>query len=165
MKQRIFMYLFIFSLLLILFQYVNAKNVFEDDIRTIEKSNAKVETLTDSIAVLHDKIFELSHFNIDQNEDAITYFENKGLDVEALVPFIKDEIYSNNVRGGNPLIPYAANEGKTMLINSIKILNHKWLIADFSDGIFWGELLVKYEVINQNEVTFNVIDSLLYPLR
>ncbi|QDO94784.1 hydrolase [Formosa sediminum] len=165
MKQRIFMYLFIFSLLLILFQYVNSKNVFEDDIRTIEKSNARVETLTDSITVLEDKIFELSHFNIENNEDAITYFENKGLNVDTLIPFIKDAIYNNNVKGGNPLIPYAANEGKSMLINSIKVLNHKWLITDFSDGIFWGELLVKYEVINQNEVTFEVIDSLLYPLR
>lgn len=159
------MYLFIFSLLLILFQYVNAKHVFEDDIRTIEKSKARVETLTDSITVLRDKIFELSHFNIENNEDAFTYFENKGIDVDALIPFIKDEIYSNNVKGGNPLIPYAANEGKTMLINSIKILNHKWLITDFSDGIFWGELLVKYEVINQKKVTYEVIDSLLYPLR
>ncbi|WP_159023461.1 hydrolase [Formosa sp. L2A11] len=165
MKQRIFMYLFIFSLLLILFQYVNAKHVFEDDIRTIEKSKAKVETLTDSIAVLQDKVFELSHFNIENNEDAITYFENDNLDVDALIPFIKDEIYSKNVKGGNPLIPYAANEGRAMLINSIKILNHKWIITDFSDGIFWGELLIKYEVINQNEVTFNVIDSLLYPLQ
>ncbi|WP_066218532.1 hydrolase [Formosa haliotis] len=166
MKQKIFMYLFIFSLLLILFQYVNSKNVFEDDIRTIEKCNARVETLKDSVAVLNDKIFELSYFNIEHNEDAITYLENKGFDVPTLIPFIKDEIYKQNtVKGGNPLIPYAANEGKSMLINSIKILNHKWLITDFSDGIFWGELLIKYEVINQNEVTFDVIDSLLYPLQ
>ncbi|CDF79450.1 hydrolase [Formosa agariphila KMM 3901] len=160
------MYLFIFSLLLIIFQYVNAKNVFEDDIRTIEKSKAKVEMLTDSIAVLNDKNLDLSYFNIEHNEDAYTYFENKGLDVPALIPFIKDEIYKQNtVKGGNPLIPYAANEGRSMLVNSIKILNHKWLITDFSDGVFWGEILVRYEVINQNEVTFEVIDSLLYPMQ
>ncbi|WP_038529645.1 hypothetical protein [Formosa agariphila] len=166
MKQKIFMYLFIFSLLLIIFQYVNAKNVFEDDIRTIEKSKAKVEMLTDSIAVLNDKNLDLSYFNIEHNEDAYTYFENKGLDVPALIPFIKDEIYKQNtVKGGNPLIPYAANEGRSMLVNSIKILNHKWLITDFSDGVFWGEILVRYEVINQNEVTFEVIDSLLYPMQ
>ncbi|MDW5288608.1 hydrolase [Formosa sp. PL04] len=166
MKQKIFMYLFIFSLLLILFQYVNAKNVFEEDIRIIEKSNAKIEKLTDSLSVLNDKVFELSNFSIEHNEDAFTYFENKGIDVEALIPFVKDEIYKQNtVKGGNPLIPYAANDGKSMLINSIKVLNHKWLITNFSDGIFWGELLVKYEVINQNEVTFEVIDSLLYPLQ
>ncbi|MHA7944380.1 hydrolase [Formosa sp. 3Alg 14/1] len=165
MKQKIFMYLFIFSVLLILFQYVNSKNVFEDDIRTIEKSKARVEMLTDSITVLNDKNLDLSYFNIEHNEDAYTYFENKGLDVPALIPFIKDEIYKQNVKGGNPLIPYAANEGKSMLINSIKILNHKWIITDFSDGVFWGELLIKYEVINQNDVNFEVIDSLLYPLQ
>ena len=160
------MYLFIFTLLLVLFQYVNAKNVFEDDIRTIEKSNARVETLTDSVTVLNDKIFELGHFNIENNEDAYTYFENKGLNVSTLIPFIKDELYKLNVaEGGNPLIPYEGSEGKAMLLNSVKVLNHKWIIADFSDGIFWGELIIKYEVISQNEVNFEVIDYLLYPLQ
>lgn len=166
MKQRIFMYLFIFSLLLILFQYVNSKNVFEDDLKTIEACKERAETYKDSLAVLNDKIFELSYFNLEQNEDAYTYLENKGYDVTALIPFIKDEIYKQNTnKGGNPLVPYAANEGKSMLINSIKLLNHKWLICDFSDGIFWGELLIKYEVLSQNEVNFEVIDSLLYPLQ
>ena len=160
------MYLFIFSLLLVLFQYVNAKNVFEDDIKTIEKSKAKIEILTDSITVLNDKVFELSHFSIENNEDAITYFENKGINVAALIPFVKDEIYDlNTVKGGNPLIPYVGNDDKSMLINSIKVLNHRWIIADFSDGTFWGEILIRYDVISQNEVNFEVIDSLLYPLQ
>ncbi|MGJ5640721.1 hydrolase [Formosa sp. S-31] len=166
MKQRIFMYLFIFSLLLILFQYVNSKNVFEDDLKTITACRENTETLNDSIQTLQDKVFEMSYFNIENNEDAYTYLENKGYDVNALIPFIKDEIYKQNTeKGGNPLIPYAANEGKTMLVNSIKLLNHKWLICDFSDGIFWGELLIKYEVESQTEIRFEVIDSLLYPLQ
>lgn len=166
MKQRIFMYLFIFSLLLILFQYVNSKNVFEDDLKTITACKEKADIYKDSLAVLQDKIFELSYFNLEQNEDAYSYLENKGFNVTELMPFIKDEIYKRNTeKGGNPLIPYAANEGKSMLINSIKLLNHKWLICDFSDGIFWGELLIKYDVQSQTEVTFEVIDSLLYPLQ
>ncbi len=63
MKNKIFMYLFIFSVLLILFQYVNSKNVldkYETDIRSYKENNA---ILKDSVNLLEDKILDLSYFN------------------------------------------------------------------------------------------------------
>ena len=58
------MYLFIFTLLLVLFQYVNSKNVldsYETDIRLFKVEN---KTLKDSLVILEDKILDLSYFNL-----------------------------------------------------------------------------------------------------
>ncbi len=160
------MYLFIFSVLLILFQYVNSKNVldkYEVDIRTVKDENT---VLKDSIVILEDKILDLSYFNLERNEDALSYFENKGLDVSELIPFLKDELYTlNEFKGEHPLIPYGSSEGRKMLINNIKLLNHKWIITDFSDGEFWGELFITYEITPEKELKFKLVESFLYPLQ
>lgn len=160
------MYLFIFAVLLVLFQYVNSKNVldkYETDIRSIKEENAN---LKDSILVLEDKMLDLSYFSLDRNEDALSYFENKGFNVSELIPFIKDELYTlNEHKGEHPLIPYASSEGRKLMINNIKLLNHKWIITDFSDGEFWGELFLTYEITDQKELKFRLSESFLYPLQ
>tara|TARA_R110000868_G_scaffold173153_2_gene409196 strand:- start:5547 stop:5957 length:411 start_codon:yes stop_codon:yes gene_type:complete len=118
----------------------------------------------DSILVLQDDILNSSHFNLDRNEDAISYFENDGYDISELIPFIKDQLYTlNEVKGEHPIIPYASSEGRRMLINTVKMLNHKWIIADFSDGEFWGEIFLTYEITEDKELKFNLVESFLYP--
>ena len=90
------MYLFIFTVLLVLFQYVNSKNVldsYETDIRSFKVEN---KTLKDSLVILEDKILYLSYFNLERNEDALSYFEKRGFDTSELIPFIKDELYTLN---------------------------------------------------------------------
>ncbi len=165
MKQKIFMYLFIFSLLLALFMYVNSKNVFEDQQARIEKLETKVTTYKDSVASLIESNYDLSLFNLEQNDDALTYFEDQGYDTSTLIPLIKDELYAlNEVKGEHPLIPYAGTGGNKMLINSIRLLNHKWIIANFSDAQIWGELFFSYEVVN-GELKFKLVDSFLYPMQ
>ncbi len=150
------MYLFIFSLLLVVFQYVNSKNVldkYEKDIASIKEENL---SLKDSLTVLEDKILDLSYFNLERNEDALSYLENKGYDVSEFIPFIKDELYTlNEIKGEHPLIPYGSSEGRKMMINNIKLLNHKWIIADFSDGEFWGEIFLTYEITRKRNLNSN----------
>lgn len=164
MKQKIFMYLFVFTLLLVIFQYVNAKRIFEDQDKRLASAKEKVERLTDSVKVLQDEMLNLSHFNLERNEDALSYFESDGHNVSELIPRIKDEIYSTNeVKGQHPIVPYASSEGKKMLINTVKLLNHRWFIADFSDGDYWGEVLVAYYVNDDNTIEFNTVESFLYP--
>lgn len=164
MKQRIFIYLFIFSVLIILFQYVNAKRVFEIQNKKIQSYETRLVTCEDSIAKLENEVLDLYHFNLDKNEDALSYFEKKGFKVEELIPYIKDQLYqTNEVSGDHPLIPYAASSGRKMMLNTVKLLNHKWIIADFSDGQFWGELLMTYEVTDSKEVIFQVVESFIYP--
>ncbi|SHI48915.1 hypothetical protein [Algibacter luteus] len=164
MKQRIFMYLFVFTALLVLFQYVSAKRIIEDLNKKLDSSKSQVETYNDSITALKDEILEVSHFNLYRNEDAISYFEDDGYKIDELIPFIKDELYKlNEVKGEHPLIPYGSSEGRKMLINTVKMLNHKWIIADFSDGEFWGEILLTYEITNDKSLKFNLVESFLYP--
>jgi len=163
MKSRIFMYLFIFSILLVLFQYMNSKSIIEDYDKKLTKAEARVEVYKDSLKASIDEIFELKRFSLEFNDDAMSYFEDQGYEISELVPFIKDELHNLNVYEGDdhPLVPYASMTGNKMLINSVRLLNYKWLIADFSDGKYWGEMLVNYEILDQN-LKFKLLDYLLY---
>ena len=78
---------------------------------------------------------------------------------------MSDELYKlNEVKGSHPLVPYEAiSENGKMMINKVRLLNHKWIIADFSDGKTWGELLVRYDVGDGKTLSFNVVESLIYP--
>ena len=164
MKQRIFMYLFIFSLLLALFMYVNSKRLVEIENKKAQTFINQIEKYKDSVASLQNEVMDLSHFNLDRNEDAISYFERKGYNIEELMPLIKDELYNlNEGKGDHSIIPYASSEGRRMMINTVKLLNHKWIIADFSDGEYWGELFLTYEITDNHELKFNLEESFLYP--
>ena len=164
MKNKIFMYLFVFSALLILFQYVNAKNVFEDMDNKLVSARTQVKKYKDSVVVLQNDILKVSHFNLDRNEDAISYFEDEGYNIDELIPFIKDELYKlNEVKGEHPIVPYASGDGRKMMLNTIKLLNHKWIVADFSDGEYWGELFLTYEFTADRELKFTLVEHFLYP--
>ncbi|MBE9490091.1 MAG: hydrolase [Bacteroidetes bacterium] len=165
MKGKIFLYLFVFTLLLVIFQYVNSKSILEIYEKKIEKLQLKVEVYKDSIIALEDENLDLMYFNIEHNDDALSYFERDGYDTSELIPFIKDELYKLNVYEGDdhPIVPYASmTEGK-ILINKVKLLNHKWIIADFSDGKFWGELFLTYEITDDKELKFNLVEYFMYP--
>ena len=165
MKVRIFMYLFIFTLLLVVFQYVNSKNILDNYEEKIDRYIAKELETNEKMMALEDENLDLLYFNLENNDDALSYFERDGYKTDDLIPFIKDQIISLNDYKGDehPLVPYASmTEGK-ILINKIRMLNHKWMIADFSDGENWGELLLTYEIDAKKELKFKVVDHLLYP--
>lgn len=159
------MYLFVFSILLVLFQYVNAKSMFEDMNDKLQNHKTQSIKYKDSVATLQKEIIELSHFNFNRNEDAISYFEKEGFKPDDLESFIKDHLYDLNLTTDkeHSVIPYASSEGKKMLINTAKLLNHKWIVADFSDGEYWGEIFVKYYVNEDKTVDFELAESFLYP--
>lgn len=164
MKSKVFLYLFVFALLLVLFQYVNSKNVFESYESKLNKSDERALTLKDSIMSLEDELLDLMYFNLENNDDALSYFERDGYDTSELIPFIKDEIYRlNETKGEHPLVPYASMSGKKILINKVRLLNHKWILADFSDGKFWGELFITYEIVDKKELKFKLVESFMYP--
>ena len=166
MKSRIFIYLFIFSLLLVLFQYMNSKSILESYEKKITKLEDREQIFQDSIMDLHSEVLDLMYFNLENNDDALSYFENDGYDTSELIPFIKDKLYElNEGSGEHIMVPYVSmTEGK-MLINRVRLLNHKWIIADFSDGKHWGELLITYEIIDKEELKFNLVEHFLYPIQ
>ncbi|WP_335965342.1 hydrolase [Galbibacter sp. PAP.153] len=161
MKRNIFMYLFFFAVLYIVYQYVSAKKYFEKEtvkIEHLEESNVR---LNDSIETLTLNNLDLQYFSLENNDDALAYYDH--LQLENPSRYIADKLLeTNEQKGNNPLIPYDGMSGAPMKINKIKILNHKWIIADFSDGKYWGELMLEYQLKDDLGVDFTVLDHLLY---
>ncbi len=163
MKNKIFMYLFLFTLLFVIFQYMNEKSIFESQEKKIENLEAKMQQQTDSIKNLNDKVSDLNYFTLQGNENAMTYLENYGYNAADVEKMVSNQIYDQNtVKGNNPLVPFEGMNG-TMKINKLKFLNHKWILADFTDGTYWGEMILEYSINEQKELTLNTIASLLYP--
>ncbi|MBT8273754.1 MAG: hydrolase [Bacteroidia bacterium] len=164
MKKNLYLFLFVFALLLVIFQYVNSKNIiekYETDITSLKENES---TYQNRIVELEDENLDLLYFNLENNDDALSYFERDGYDTTELIPFLSDELYRlNEAKGEHPLVPYASMTDRKMLINKVRLLNHKWIIADFSDGDYWGEMLLTYEITENRELKFKVVESLLYP--
>lgn len=164
MRNKVLLYLFIFTLLFTLFIYVNDKRIQDDKDEKIEVLTGEVEELKLEKDSLISAKENDDYFSLKNNEEAISYFENKGIDTEDLIARIEDAIISKNISGqDNALVPQAGMEGD-MRINKIKVLNHKWIIADFTDGTYWGEVFLSYEVSEEGKISFYSEKSFLYPL-
>lgn len=163
MKNKIFLYLFLFAVLFIIFQYMNEKSIFESQDHKIESLRTQLEKSNDSITVLTDRIADLNYFSLLGNDNAMTYLENYGFEAVRVEEMVSNIIYDKNLEtGGNPLIPFEGTYG-TMKINKIKFINHRWIQADFTDGHYWGEVILEYMFNEKNELELNSISSLLYP--
>jgi len=161
MKLKIFIYLFVFTALILVFQLVNSSKVVNYQVEMIQEKIARINTLRQQLYKSEQAYADDVYFSLDRNEEAMAYFED--LSIEDLITRIKDKVYdSNAIKGDNPLVPFTGTGGK-FLINKVKILNHKWLIADFSDGTYWGELWIQYAV-NGEDIRLEVKDYLLYPI-
>ena len=161
MKLKIFIYLFVFTALILVFQLVNSSKEVNYQVEMIQEKIARIDTLRQQLDKSEQAYADDVYFSLDRNEEAMAYFED--LSIEDLITRIKDKVYdSNAIKGDNPLVPFTGTGGK-FLINKVKILNHKWLIADFSDGTYWGELWIQYAV-NGEDIRLEVKDYLLYPI-
>ncbi len=162
--KRAFMYLFILSVLLNVFIYMYfSKQVQFDE----QRYNSMYKQYTDSISSMNNRIGEADYFSLEKNQNAQEYFENGGGDTfiayEKLIPHIKDQLVNfNDDPNGNPYTGQDKISDNKFIINKIKVLNHRWIIADFSDGNYWGEVLLKYFVNEDETISFEVIQSLLH---
>jgi hypothetical protein len=160
MKSRIFLYLFVFTALLALFQFVTANNMQKTLNSDVTRLQDEVEKMEDSIKTLNLKVLDMQYFTLENNDDALAYYDHLSLDNPSR--YIEDKLLeTNESKGDNPLIPYEGMESD-FKINKIKVLNHKWILGDFSDGKYWGELLIKYELKDDLSVDFTMLDHLLY---
>ena len=157
------MYLFFFALLFIFYQYMNEKKIFESQESRIEELEANSKKANDSIEVLQNQVRDLNYFTLLGNDNAMTYLENLGYEAADVEALVSDQIYDFNLtKGGNPLVPFEGMNG-SMKINKLKFLNHKWIQADFTDGKYWGEMILEYYFNEKNEIGLTPIASLLYP--
>lgn len=163
MRSKIFLYLFIFTLMFTIFIYVNDKKILDAKEAQIENLEDKIARVEASNKNITDDNQRLQYFSLERNEEAISYFEERGIDASQLAQVVEDEIIGRNTAASdNELIPYSGMEG-VMRINKIKILNHKWIIADFTDGTYWGELFIIYDIDDNNNLILNTEKAFLYP--
>ena len=160
MKAKIFLYLFVFAALTAVYLGVSGSRQIESLNNNIQSLESREEAYQDSLQNSMFEILDMQYFSLENNDDALSYYDH--LDLEDPSGYISDRLLeSNESSGDNPLVPYEGMNGD-FKINKIKLLNHKWLIADFSDGKYWGELLIAYELKDNLDVDFSVKEHLLY---
>ncbi|UJH91838.1 hypothetical protein LZ575_04035 [Antarcticibacterium sp. 1MA-6-2] len=146
-----------------IFIYVNDKKILDAQSRKLENLEERLIEAEESNKTLKGENLNLQYFSLSNNEEAISYFEERGIDAIELAQLVENEIISRNQADrDNELVPFAGMEGK-MRINKIKILNHKWIIADFTDGTYWGELFITYDIDENSNLVLNTEKSFLYP--
>ena len=160
MKKNIYLYLLVFTLLIGMYLVVSNQNRAKVANERYEKLSSEVVKLKDSLQQSRLDVLDMQYFSLENNDDALAYYDHLGLDNPSR--YISDKLLeTNEFKGDNPLVPYEGMEG-SFKINKIKLLNHKWIIADFSDGKFWGELYIQYELKDDLSVDFSLLDHLLY---
>jgi len=70
-------------------------------------------------------------------------------------------INRNRADADNDLVPYEGMNGH-FRINKIKLLNHKWILASFTDGKYWGDLFLIYEIGEDGKISVTTKEALLY---
>lgn len=161
MRKNLFLYLFIFSLLINVFTYMYFTNKQKFEEGRIESLESRVKSYKDSLTVEKEKVYDANYFSLEYNNNAQQYFSS--YNVEDIAIKVRDGIYALNKQGvGNSLVPYPPMNGKPFFINSIKILNNRWVIADFSNGTMAGELIIKYFVDGEGNVSFENAETILY---
>ena len=168
MKRQLYLYLFLLTALVLLFFVVNMKKELKHRDVKIEKLEnrftKKAQKYQDTIGDLRIEVMEKGQFSLSEDPYAIETLYNDNLDYKELQKHIQDQLIDLNFnKEGNPLIPYPAMGGERMMLNSIKMLNHKWVIADFTDGKYWGQVLIKVFYNDDKTISFKTIDSFLYP--
>ena len=164
MKRSLFLYLSILAVLSSIFTYMFLSKQVEFEQNRYEKTTKK---LRDSLSLVSNQLADANYFSLAKNENAQNYFDSgssdKIIQYEKLIPVVTEKLLDFNANPkGNPYTGQDQIGTNKFIINKVKILNHRWIIADFSDGEIWGEVLLKYFVNPDDSISFEVNQSLLY---
>lgn len=163
MRKSIFLYLFLFTLLFVIFQYTNSKKTFERlNLKITELKDERDEALLLRDSIMHLETAQQERFTLQSNDKARMYVEDLGFEATELAQLLEQKIVgANAIDQDNPYVPYQGLNG-VMRINSVKVLNHKWVIAEFTDGTYWGEVLLNYFINEDQTIDIEVNNGLLY---
>jgi cbb3-type cytochrome oxidase subunit 3 len=163
MKKQIFLYLFLFAVLVIVFLFMNSKRKFEDTEQEIQKLESQVNDLeneNDSLSKLEPK---KPKFTMTSNDKSRAFFQSQNINPDSLAMQIESALISKNRPSkDNELVPYSGMRG-VMRINSIQVLNNRWVMAEFTDSVYWGEAIIAYRVKDDGELAFETLDGVIYP--
>ena len=157
--KNVILYALVFSLLFNIFQFVNSTKILESKELEVQKVKTHLKTSRDSILQLSNA----NYFALESDEDAQEYFYSNNIDYQKVAIKVKEDLIAlNENKQGNALIPYEPIDDKPFIVNTSKILNHRWLIAEFSNGDLWGQILVKYFVSADKPTEFETVETVLY---
>ena len=164
MKHSLLLYLFILALLFNIFTYAYYS-------KQVEFQNTQIEKLTKKLnskeKEFNSKLQDANYFALENNKKAQYYFTSnpdQKSDVSKLVPEIKEALLKLNENpNGNPYTGQKKLGNNKFVLNKIKVINHRWIIADFNDGDNYGEVLLKYFVKENSTFTFEINQSLMFP--
>jgi hypothetical protein len=157
--KNVILYALVFSLLFNIFQFVNSTKILDSKELEVQKVKTHLKTSRDSILQLSNA----NYFALESDEDAQEYFYSNNLDYQKVAIKVKEDLIAlNENKQGNALIPYEPIDEKPFIVNTSKILNHRWLVAEFSNGDLWGQILVKYFVSADKPTEFETVETVLY---
>jgi hypothetical protein len=74
---------------------------------------------------------------------------------------LEDYILSTNDNpNGSPLL---SSLGSDWIINKIHIVNHQWVLADFTNGSQWGDALLYYQIKANGKPRLRLLKHVMYP--
>ena len=163
MRKSLFLYLFVFTALMAVFMYVSGTKMIAAKDKKIEALEAEVQQAQNISDSLVTEANTGRSFELNTNEEAMSYFENRGFDAAEVTQKVEDAIISRNrADADNDLIPYEGMEG-VFRINKVKMINHKWALASFTDGTYWGDLFVTYDIDDNGKISLTGEKAVLYP--
>ena len=169
MKKSLFLYLFIIAVLMNIFtyKYFTSKESSEQKsaTETNDSSSVTSKVMSDSITHLYDKLNDANTFSLENNDRAQNYLyeSNKINDVPVFAEKVKQALLSyNDSPEGNKYTDQVKMGSQKFIISSVKLLNHRWIIASYSNGELWGEVMLKYFVENNGSISFEIMNSYLY---
>ena len=159
MRNKIIQYLLIFISLIALYLFVSDMNKSKAFAASQERMSKRVDNLKDSIAQLVVEQTENAYFSLEVNRDAQQ--AHPDFSPEELQIIIEDYILlSNDNPKGNPLL---SSLGSDWIINKIHVVNHQWILADFTNGTQWGDALFLYQVKANSKPRLRLLNHVMYP--
>ncbi len=160
MKKSLYLYLFIIAVLMVVFTYKYFTSKEAAQVKpAVAQDNKK---MNDSIAKLTDQLYEANYFSLEANDRALNYLNQN--DINAFTEKVTQALLAyNDAPTGNKYTDQVTMGDQKFIINKVKLLNHRWIIANYSNGKLWGEVMLKYFINDDQTVSFEIMNSYLYP--
>jgi hypothetical protein len=159
MRNKIIEYLLIFISLIALYLFVSDINKSEAFAASQERMSKRVDNLKDSITQLVVEKTDNAYFLLEVNRDAQQ--AHPDLNPAELQSILEDYILSiNDNPNGNILL---SSLGSDWIINKIQVVNHQWILADFTNGTQWGDALLYYNIKANGKPRLGLLNHVMYP--
>ncbi len=165
MKKSLMLYLFILAVLFNIYTYMYYSKQLKFENERYDK--LKVQK-TDSINSLNLLLEDATYFTLEKNDHALDYFENKRTGeyytAEQLIPYIVDNLMNyNTLPDGNPYVGFEKMNDSRPIINKATVINHRWILVDYTIGNIWGEAVIKYFINEDKTISYENAETVIYP--